>query len=471
MERLSRIRDQFVRQRIFRDGNASPRVYFDLTDFVNPVHAQAITDIASALADAAPMAQADAIVSIADRSSGAIAHEVARLSDLPYTLANWYPEGMPGEVEVEQCAGFSGSGHVWLNGLKRNRRVVIALDVLRSGKTAANLVRACQRAGCQVLAVAFAAELVEFEGRANDAFEGIPVHCVVRIHVRGERTSEVKDTDTIFGPTAAQLLTRRLREGIQAEHATVDADRIADFLQSHPNATPAELRAAVGPADPTKALRQMSAAEAEELLAKITPAFINVPILPNAELGGYPYSFFQLTDFVPLMTADLVEHMADLSVHLGDFARCDVIVAEADRGGAPLAVAIARRTRLPFVLANWYPLGEGMGAATQVNVGFSGDGQVVLNGVRRGDRCIFVDDMLSSGGTAEGVLRSIEKLGGIPLQGVFASEKLYPPKRGNLPHRKGVERLQAAFPAFEIVTLVQFIAEGNRTSAPSHRVG
>ena len=473
METLSRIRDLFVRQQIFRDGEADPRVYFDLTDFVNPVPAQSVTDIASTLADLSPIAQCDAIVSIADRCCGAIAHEAARITDLPYTLANWYPEGMPGEIEVENCKGFSGTGQVWLNGLKRNRRVVILLDILRTGATAANLIRACNRAGCQVLAVCFAAELVEFNGRKlqQEAFDGIQINSAVRVHVRGERTSEVKDSEAIFGPSAAQILTRKLREGAANPNAT-DVAKIEAALDD-PNCTPAQLRqAAATKSDPTKPFRLMNESSVKELTSLITNAFVGIPITPNEKLGGYPYSFFQLTDFSPMMTPNIVEAMADLTVHFGAFSRCDVIVAEADRGGAPIAQAVARRTKLPFVLANWYPLGEGMGASTEASVGFSGDGSMVLNGVRRGDRCIFVDDMLSSGGTAEGVLGSIVKLGGIPLQGVFASEKLYPPKEGaSMPWRKGKDRLHGPYPEFEVITLCQFIAEGQRTSAPPHPIG
>jgi adenine/guanine phosphoribosyltransferase-like PRPP-binding protein len=472
MEALSRIRDMFAKQPIFRDGAKPPRVYFDITDFTNPVHAQAITDIASSIIDAMPLAQADAIVSIADRASGAIAHEAARLSELPYTLANWYPEGTSGEVEVEPCGGFSGSGHVWLNGLKRNRRVVVILDILRSGHTAANIVRACNRAGCQVLAVGFGVELVEFGGRKQDAFDNIPLHATIRLHVRGERTSEVKDSETIFGPSVAQLLTRRLKEGAaQNAMSSTDLGRIEAALND-PGCSVTTIRAAITATDPTKPLRLMPSAEVDALMLRVTSPFIGMPIMINERLNGYPYTFFQLTDFTPLLTPDVVEAAADLAVHLGSFSRCDVIVAEADRGGAPLAVAISRRTKLPFVLASWYPLGAGIGASTKVSVGYSGDGEIVLNGIRRGDRCIFVDDMISTGATAAGAIESIMKLGGIPVQGVFASEKLYPAKTAKgLPVRRGKDHLEALHPQFEVITLAQFLAEGARTTAPHGRIG
>jgi adenine/guanine phosphoribosyltransferase-like PRPP-binding protein len=462
MEALCRVRDQFAKQPICQDGDTAPRVYFNITDFAAPLSHTVIDDIAACMADAVQFGHADAVVSIADRSSGCIAHEVARLAGLPYTLANWYPAGMPGEVQVQPCAGFSGGGHIWLNGLKRGKKVVVVLDILKTGRTAGNIVTACLRAGCVVTNVVFAGELVEYGGREHPELCEHDVSSLVRVHVRGERTKEVHEDDTFLPTTAAAA----------AGGSAPTPARIAALIDGNDALRVAELRAVDPRSAAIRALRQATAQERAAKMSKITSAFVNIPIVNNPELCEYPYCFFQLTDFNPMMVPDVVEEMADLMVMLADFERCDVIVSEADRGGAPLAQAVARRTGRPFVLANWYPLGEGIGASTSVNVGFSGDGSVHLNGISEGDRCIFVDDMLSSGGTAEGVLGSIVKLGGIPVECVFASEKLYPPKTAaSLPFRKGIDRLATAYPQVTMTTLVQFVVQGARTFAPHERIG
>ena len=467
---LCRVRDVFAKQPIFYDQGKDPRVFFTLTDFMAPISHTIIEDIASSMLDVLPFSQCDVIVSVADRSSGAIAHEVSLATELPYTLANWYPRGMPGEVEVAPCSGFSGSGTIWLNGLKRGKRCVIVMDCLRGGSTASNLLAACYRAGCSVVACVFAAELLEYRGRQNPGLSGTKVFSLVPIHVRGERTKEARDAGgVILPPTTPVVPAAAKKPGEGGDTAEEEEAALAALLAG--GAPVSALRRA----DPRNAiiqrLKRMSPEEVREKTLAVQHGFVGVPIITDPNLS-YPYSFFQLTDFNPLMTPEVVEMMADLCVAKGNFARCDVIVSEADRGGAPLAQAVARRTGRPYVLANWYPFGAGIGADTKVSVGFSGDGLIVVNGVRKGDRCIFVDDMLSSGGTAEGVLHSVEKLGGIPIEGVFVSEKLYPAKKKTgLPLRKGKDRLKATWPHLDVTTLVQFVAEGARTFAPHEQIG
>lgn len=451
-----RVVDHFVRVPIVRDNRGRPAAFFGVTDFTTPIDCGVVEDMAEAMVaefvqghpfesandtpaaaggssgggDATMLPPVDLVVSIADRSSGPLAHAVARRLGVPYSLANWYPIGSPGEVPIEQCAGFSGSGVIYLNGVKRGNRVWIVMDVLKTGATAANLAKGVAAAGGHLVQLSFGCELLEYEGRGVLG-EQHSVHCLVGVHLRGEET----------------------KEGGGASRAIVNPPKRAPVTSQ------------------ISLLKQMSPELVQEKIARVTATFVGVPIHRNPHLS-YPYSFFALTDFVPVLAPQLVEDMADLCIFYGDFTRCDVIVSEADRGGGPLVQACSVRTGLPYVLANWYPSGEGVGASSAAQVGFSGEGRIVLNGVRSEDRCIFVDDMLSSGGTAEGVVKSIVQLGGVPVEGVFISEKLYPPKKaGGLPDRKGKARLNSIFPHFDVTTVAQFVAEGDMTKAPPNRIG
>jgi adenine phosphoribosyltransferase len=280
----------------------------------------------------------------------------------------------------------------------------------------------------------FGCEILEAGGR--EQLRDFDVHCIVPVHLRGERTKEAPNEQE--GRTAVLAPT---------------------------TAPPRPLASLVG------AIKKMSQEQLSAKMERVGRTFVGVPINRNERLS-YPYSFFALTDFLPALEPQLVEDMADICVYFGDFTRADVLVSEADRGGGPLIQAVAVRTNLRYVLANWYPSGEGIGATSDAQVGFSGEGRIIVNGVKAEDRCIFVDDMLSSGGTAEGVLRSLVLLGGIPVEGVFISEKLYPAQQpGGLPERKGKARLNSSFPHFKVTTAVQFIAEGDFTVAPQSRVG
>jgi adenine/guanine phosphoribosyltransferase-like PRPP-binding protein len=526
---LARVRALFVHQPIFRDLQLNRTAFFQVTDFLKPLHPSLIDDIAQCFIDSGsvPFQDADVLVSIADRSSGPITHAVSCLTGVPYTLANWYPLGSPGEIEVEKMGGFSGTGVVYLNGIRsRHQKAIIVMDVLKTGTTAANLVKALQSHGVKVIHCVFATELIEAEGRKVEVFADIPITTLIPIHLRGECT---KEATWSWGSTSPQHQQQQASHALGSPSPSITAGNLntsargplpttaaggvsprggATGAGTHfsPNrsmtpaltnsgtsgaATPTPVLVSESVIDPIprqlpsllKIIRKMDPESLRQKLERVAATFIHIPIHNNPQLS-YPYSFFTLTDFIPVMPASLVEDMADLMVYYGDIERCDVLVSEADRGGGPLVQAVAMRTNRPYVLANWYASGEGLGAASKVQVGFSGEGNIVVNGIGRGQRCTFVDDMLSSGGTAEGVLKSIEALGGIPVEAIFISEKLYPPAPVNktansngkvtavgLPQRKGKRRLAAIWPHLDITTVIQFVASGERTSAPLHEVG
>lgn len=257
-------------------------------------------------------------------------------------------------------------------------KVVFIDDGIMSGATAGNIIEGCRKAGATVLHAGFIIEVQEQRGRASPKMAGVPITSVVSLHLRGERTK--------VSSTCAMVVD-------------------------------------VPPQPPAPTLRQIRALTGAQLDAsktRIEAAFVGIPIVHNPRLS-YPYSFFQLTDFKPVMTADVVEIMADLCCYYADMARCDLIVSEADRGGGPLAHAVARRLNLPYVLSPsgpplsptstpsmppWWASSQGWGSC------------ICERGGERDMRCAFVDDMLSSGGTAEGVLRAVVAAGGIPVEAV-----------------------------------------------------
>jgi adenine/guanine phosphoribosyltransferase-like PRPP-binding protein len=461
-ESLRRLRAHFVGHPIFRDSQARPVAHFGLTDFVHPVSSDVIDDMADCMVNniaPAVLSTITVVVSIADRSGGSIAHAVAVRLGVPYSLANWYPIGSPGEVLVDHCPGFSGNGLIYINGLREGMTALVVTDVMRTSQTAKNLVLACQSAGVTVAALCVGCEIVDFQGWSQ-VTSLCPVNAVVSVYLRGETTKEAPSRNVpIVAPSVP------ITYNSQAQAAAAHAAAVAAAWVPHP----------VNRSPRMSEIKRMPLALIEEKMERVARTFLHVSIHRNPHLA-YPYSFFSLTDFVPPLHPSMLEDMADLIVYYGDFSRCDVIVSEADRGGGPLVHAVAVRTGLPYVLANWYPSGEGVGASSGASVGFSGEGRICVNGLKPEDRCIFVDDMLSSGGTAEGVIRAIVQLGAIAVEGVFVSEKLYPkPKtpcgEAQIPERKGLKRLRSLFPFFTITTIVQFVAEGQSTTEHHCRVG
>ena len=198
-------------------------------------------------------------------------------------------------------------------------------------------------------------------------------------------------------------------------------------------------------------IQEIKSLSSEEILAKtkrVRESFIGIPIYKG--LDGYPYSNFRLTDFSPPMNASLVEDMADLIIYRGNWEKINLIVSEADRGGGPLAHSIALKTGIDYTLANWYPVGAPGGQFVGTSVGFSGQGNISIYGIEPGQNVVLVDDLLSSGGTSEALIKAILEAGANIKDAYFVGEKV---------NIKGRERLIKQFPDLNITTLVRFISE------------
>lgn len=166
----------------------------------------------------------------------------------------------------------------------------------------------------------------------------------------------------------------------------------------------------------------MDKTEFETKLHRVKKIFLNMPVIKGN--NGYPYVLFSLTDFVPPMDPNLVEDMADLIINSGNFENVDIIISEADRGGGPLAHAIARKVKLPYVLANWYSNGLKGQIKVKTKIGFSGDGYIYINGLTKGQRAVIVDDLLSTGGTSDAIIKALKQKGIKVVGALFVGEKI-----------------------------------------------
>lgn len=437
-------------EQLLRKAMISPRLHAMRSGDAAP-HPQT-----AAIASAAPTF----LVSVGTRGCGSLAQAMAFQLQIPYSLSNWYPDGSVGDLRVDRCEGVGGHGWIYLNGLPPRSRVAVVIDTIHSGVTAARLARGVREVadnGSEVVGIYAVAEY-ETGSRAYLAESlplGTPIHSLFSICVDHERT------------IASTRVVSSLKQDAVSCAAIPATCRVPRSL----------------PESTMRQLKRLPAAEVEAKLRRVSASFINVPIVVNDKVS-YPYCFFSLTDCKPALDPMLVEDMADLAVHFGDFHRCDVLVSEADRGGGPLLQAISVRTRLPYVSASWVRIlpNEREHAAQQnsdmvqsqvTHVGFSGQhSQLSLRGLRPGMRCIFIDDMLSSGGTAEAVLDCVNQLGATTVESVFVSEKLYPyDDRTRLPERRGKSRLQSVYPDMVVTCLVQFVVDGKTTTEPPCRVG
>jgi adenine/guanine phosphoribosyltransferase-like PRPP-binding protein len=198
---------------------------------------------------------------------------------------------------------------------------------------------------------------------------------------------------------------------------------------------------------------------------RVEKSFFGVPIYRNYKgKKGYPYCQFEFTADKEF-SASLFTDAADLFINSDPviFENADVILSEGDRGGGPLAQAIGLKTDIPIILANWHkkiPDNLPDVQIVKTEIGFSGKGHIVVSGIKPGQRVILVDDLLSSGGTAEALIKAVEAAGATVVKAFFVGEKI---------DQKGRERLKQ-FPNIEVTTLAKFIAKGKYTIDPRRLV-
>ena len=129
---------------------------------------------------------------------------------------------------------------------------------------------------------------------------------------------------------------------------------------------------------------------------------------PVVDRGGYQYFIHPLTDGIPQMDPELLEEVLDWMLDVGDFS-CDIILAP-ESMGIPLAVPLSLRLGKPYSVIRKRTYGlEGEIVLDQAT-GYS-KSQMSINGVGEGCRVTIVDDVVSTGGTLDAIIRKLQEAG------------------------------------------------------------
>ena len=148
-----------------------------------------------------------------------------------------------------------------------------------------------------------------------------------------------------------------------------------------------------------------------ELLKK---SFQNVPIVKK---GDYNYVIHPLTDGIPSIDSDLlkevVKELEKRIIKKQPFNR--IVTMEAM--GIPYAAALSLKTGIPFTIIRKRSYSLSDEISVEQITGYS-KSNLFINGLKKGDKIVIVDDVLSTGGTLRAVL-SVFKKTGVTVKGVF----------------------------------------------------
>ena len=158
--------------------------------------------------------------------------------------------------------------------------------------------------------------------------------------------------------------------------------------------------------------------------------------------GDYPYFIHPISDGIPRMDADVLRATRDLIVEMVDWSKVDLVVS-IEAMGLPLLAAVGDATGKPTVVIRKRQYGMEGEVRVDVATGYS-QSTTYINDIEPGERILIVDDVISTGGTLEPILATLEEMGVILQDIVIAIEK-----------GEGRERLAKERPSWPIKTLAR----------------
>ncbi|MAQ57427.1 MAG: hypoxanthine/guanine phosphoribosyltransferase [Candidatus Thalassarchaeum sp.] len=137
--------------------------------------------------------------------------------------------------------------------------------------------------------------------------------------------------------------------------------------------------------------------------------------------GDYPYFIHPISDGIPRMDADVLRATRDLIVEMVDWSKIDLIVS-VEAMGLPLLAAVGDATGKPTVVIRKREYGMEGEVRVDVSTGYS-QSSTYINDISPGERILIVDDVISTGGTLEPILATLEDMGVVLQDIVIAIEK------------------------------------------------
>lgn len=129
---------------------------------------------------------------------------------------------------------------------------------------------------------------------------------------------------------------------------------------------------------------------------------------PVVKKGEYDYFIHPITDGIMLVEPDLLREVAKAIKEVANLNVDKIVCMEAM--GIHITTALSLETDIPFVVVRkrCYELDEEI-AVHQIT-GYS-ECEMYINGIRRGDKVLVVDDVVSTGGTMIAVLNALKSSG------------------------------------------------------------
>lgn len=130
---------------------------------------------------------------------------------------------------------------------------------------------------------------------------------------------------------------------------------------------------------------------------------------PVVKFGDYSYFVHPITDGIPLGRPEVLDEVLEELAKRGNWSHCDKIVT-AESMGFPLASGLSVRVHKPYVFIRKRQYGLPGEVSLKQTTGYS-KMDMFINNIHRGDRVVFVDDVISTGGTLYAIVKALRQIG------------------------------------------------------------
>jgi adenine phosphoribosyltransferase len=154
------------------------------------------------------------------------------------------------------------------------------------------------------------------------------------------------------------------------------------------------------------------------MLEKLKESLADCPIV---EFGDYQYFVHPITDGIPAGDPEVLKEVVDAIAEMMS-QDCDKIVT-AESMGFPLAAALSLKTGIPYVFIRKRKYGLPGETSLHQTTGYSGS-DMFVNSIEEGDRVVFVDDVLSTGGTLKAIVETLRQIGAEVVDVLTVFEKV-----------------------------------------------
>ena len=179
-------------------------------------------------------------------------------------------------------------------------------------------------------------------------------------------------------------------------------------------------------------------------LQRLKESLLAAPIIWK---GDYPYFIHPLTDGVPRLDPQVLAAVVELIEKRVPWESIDLMLG-IEAMGLPLTSPLSMRNNKPQVVIRKRSYDLDGEVAIDQSTGYS-KGSMFLNDIKKGERVLIIDDVLSTGGTLDAVISGVESIGALIESIVVVVEK-----------GPGLKQLQQKYSHIEISSLVQVEMDG-----------